>query len=89
MKKLNKIKGTPTPSKLARVMDLEGNIYHPTKAPEGLCKCGVMLELKPRKTDYIFPSRARALHAREHTIRYLFQNNMPVDKDNFIVEAVM
>jgi hypothetical protein len=78
---------TPDPPKPSRIVNAQGMIYHPTAAPAGFCKCGVILQFKPKQDDYIFPSHARALHAREHTIRYMLENNLPVDPSDFIVEA--
>ena len=75
----------PKPS---RVVNKKGLIYKPTKAPSGLCGCQVMLELKPTNEDYIFPSRIRAGHARHHTIKYLVNNSLPVDYDDFIIQVV-
>ena len=89
--KLNKKKRPyiePDPAKPCRVVDKNGLIYHPTKAPDGLCKCGVMLGLMPKSEDYVFDSRQRAAHAKDHTIKFLFQSNLPVDKSNFIIESV-
>lgn len=89
--KLNK-KGRPyiEPDQPKRcvIKDKSGWFYHPTKAPDGLSKCGVMLQLNTKKTPHIFESRARALHAREHTIRFLVNSGLPFDGENFIVEAV-
>ena len=62
-----------TPKVPCRVVNPNGGTYHPTKAPDGLSKCGVMLELKPRNEDYIFPSMRKAEHARHHTIKYMLQ----------------
>lgn len=86
--KTHKTKGIPSTPKPCRVVDSVGNTYHPTSAPAGLFKCGVMLELKPKKKDYIFPSHLRAIHARDHTIRYLVDSGLPVDPANFIIEEV-
>ena len=89
--KLNK-KGKPYQDPLqwikkCRVVNSKGLVYHPTKAPAGLCKCGVMLELKPRKEDYIFPSTSRAQHAISHTMKYLDSLNAELG-DEFIVEKL-
>ncbi len=89
--KLNK-KGKPyiepDQPKKCRVVNKLGEIYHATNAPQGFCKCGIMLQLNTKKTDFIFESRVKALHAREHTIRWLTQNGFEVDYDDFIVEYV-
>lgn len=87
--KKDKPKGLPTPPKPCYIVDPSGKFYHPTQAPAGLSKCGIMLELKPKTKPYIFPNKTRALnHAREHTIRYLMENNLPCDPDSFIVKEV-
>jgi hypothetical protein len=69
-----------------KIKNKQGLYYHPTKAPEGLCKCGVMLGLKPRKEGYVFPARIRARHAIEHTIRFLKVSGLPFDAEDFIIE---
>jgi hypothetical protein len=89
--KLNKHKRPyiePDEPKPCRIIDKNGLVYHPTSAPVGFCKCGVMLELKPKTKDYIFSARIRANHARAHTIKWLEDNNFPVDFDDFIIQYV-
>jgi len=80
----------PTLPVKCRVIHPKGGIYHPTKAPKGLSKCGVMLELKPRREDYIFPSRNKALHARHHAIKYLASLGFEISvvAGDFVVEYV-
>jgi len=89
--KLNK-KGKPyvEPDKPVpcRVVDKQGGIYHATNAPAGFCKCGIMLEVSTYSSDYVFPSRIKASHAREHTIRYLSQIGFDVDPSDYIIEVV-
>ncbi len=74
--------------KKCRIKSPDGLIYHATKAPNGLCRCGVMLELRPRKDDFIFSSISRANHAISHTLKFL--NELGIDKsiDQFIVEPL-
>ena len=90
--KLNK-KGKPyvepDPARPCHVVDRMGLFYHPTTAPAGFCKCGVILKLNTQKKEYVFQSHAKAIHAKEHTIRWLKENGFePVDYDNFIIEYV-
>jgi hypothetical protein len=84
--KKNKEKGIPSQPKPCKIVDREGLNYHPVAAPDGLCKCGVMLAFMPRKNVYIFPSHIRANHAISHTISYIKQNDLPIDITNFIVK---
>lgn len=86
-------KQKPQPSvisipKPCRIVDPTGNVYHPTQAPELLCRCGVMLDLKPRKEDYVFSSKIRATHAKEHTIKYLKLIGSPFFPDDYRIEEV-
>jgi hypothetical protein len=69
-----------------RIKNRDGLIYHPTKAPDGLCNCGVMLELKPCRQDYIFNSKSRAEHAISHTLKFLKENGIEILEKQFIIE---
>ena len=71
-----------------RIKSPSGLIYHPIKAPEGLCNCGIMLELKPKIEDHIFPSTSRAYHAISHTLKFLKQSGVELEVKEFIVEKV-
>lgn len=80
-------KKLPSPPVPCSIQTSEGLYYHPTKAPQGLCRCGIMLELKPKKEKYIFPSVHRANHARNHTITYLKGMGVSVNYEKeFIVK---
>jgi hypothetical protein len=78
----------PDQPKKCVIVDKGGLFYHPTPAPEGFCKCGVMLKLKTNPNEYIFAAHTHAIHAREHTIRWLKDNEFPFDPDDFIIKYV-
>ena len=78
----------PDQPKTCVIVDKEGNFYHPTPAPEGFCKCGVMLMLKTNPNIHIFSARTHAIHAREHTIKWMKNNGLPFDPDNFVIKYV-
>ena len=65
----------PNPPQPCRIRSKSGLIYSATKAPDGLCRCGVMLELKPSHKDYIFPTSKQATHAISHTLKVLASIN--------------
>lgn len=69
------------------IKDENGFYYHPTTAPEGLSKCGVMLQLMAKKEPFIFTSKSRADHAIHHTIAFLKSKNIEVII-KFIIEVV-
>jgi len=71
-----------------RIKSPDGLVYHPTKAPDDLCRCGVMLELKPRKDDYVFNSSARAEHAISHTLKFLSGQGVELKTKEFFVEKL-
>lgn len=70
-----------------RVKNSQGLIYKPTQAPAGICKCGVMLELKPGTQDYIFPTVTRANHAISHTLKFLGSIGVEENLD-FVIERL-
>lgn len=78
----------PDKPKRSIVTDKEGNFYHPTKAPDGLCKCGIMLALAPKKDKYVFPSVISAQHAISHTGKYLKSIGVEFDYKNFLVRSI-
>ena len=77
----------PNPPQPYRVRSKDGLIYSATKAPDGLCRCGIMLELKPSTKDYIFPTSKQATHAVSHTLKFLASIGVE-SGDKFILEKV-
>ena len=77
-----------TPPKRSRIVDAQGGVYHPIPAPAGLCKCGIMMALKPQNTDYVFPSAVSARHAISHTMTYLKSINIEFNPKDYFVEEV-
>ena len=85
---MKKEKGIPSEPKPCCITDGKGNYYHPTQAPSGLSKCGVMLDVNPKRKIYEFSSKIRAGHAIEHTIRYLQESGIDVNVKSFIVMEI-
>lgn len=77
----------PDQPKKSVIVDTKGNFYHPMKAPDGLCKCGIMLSLSPQKDKYIFPSIISARHAISHTEKYLTSINVKFNIKDFFVKS--
>jgi len=62
--------------------------YGVVNAPDGFCKCGLMLGLMP-VTDYIFPSVVRAEHALAHLAKFLKERDIEFDLRKYsIVQLV-
>lgn len=77
----------PDQPKKSIVVDSDGNFYHPTKAPDGLCKCGIMLALLPRNYRYVFPTARSARHAINHTEKYLKSIGVKFNPKDFFVKS--
>lgn len=78
----------PNPPQKCRIKNADGLIYKAASAPAGFCKCGVMLELKPGTTDYIFQTTKSATHAISHTIVYLESIGVVMRSKDFFIEKI-
>lgn len=78
----------PDQPKKSVIVDAAGNYYHAATAPDGLCKCGIMMALLPNKNKYVFQTAVSARHAISHTMQYLKSINVEFNpKDYYVKEA--
>lgn len=77
----------PDQPKPSVIMDAAGNYYHATKAPEGFCRCGIMMALQPKQNKYVFPTAVSARHAIAHTMSYLKSINVEFNPKDYYVKA--
>lgn len=78
----------PAPKRQCRVTNVDGLVYRAIKAPDGLCRCGIMLALKPGIEDYIFPTTKSATHAISHTLKFLESSGITVSAKEFFIEKI-
>lgn len=78
----------PNPPQKCRIVNSDGLIFKAAKAPEGFCRCGIMLELMPSTKDYIFPTTKSAIHAIAHTVEYMKSLGVILSPKDFFVEKI-
>lgn len=78
----------PNPPQKCRIVNSDGLIFKATNAPNGFCRCGIMLELMPTTKDYIFPTTKSAVHAIAHTLKYATSLGLDLSPKDFLIQKV-